>query len=284
MTIETMKLIVNCGPCEEFIGKCLASIRSQTFTDWQAYVTVDPCGDRTLDEAIGAGGGDPRIEVLQNGEQRFAMLNLKRAIERSSAVPDDVIVVLDGDDWFATADALRIIDETYRQYDCWLTYGSWVADQQDIEPERRGMWPAYRENITDFRSADWLGTAVRTWKKWLWDLIDERDFMDREGNYFRVTEDQAIMLPLLEMSGTNRARHIAEALMVYNRSSPHACGLTRCEEMLSNAQYIRERPPYPRVPGRLSAAAARLHLASRRRRLLDATQELFPGRSRTGSA
>jgi glycosyltransferase involved in cell wall biosynthesis len=245
-----MKIIVNCGPCQEFIAQCLDSILSQTFTHWQAYVTVDPCGDRTFEEAMLARQGDSRIDARQNRKRQFAMLNLKHAVERSAAHPDDIIVVLDGDDWFATPDALRIIHDTYRRSECWMTYGSWIADRQDIEPDRRGMWPAYPENTTDFRHADWLGTAVRTWKRWLWDLIDENDFRDRDGNYFRVTEDQAAVLPMLEMSGTSRARHIPEPLMVYNRSSPHACGLTHCEEMLANGRYIRTLPPYTQLRGR----------------------------------
>ena len=33
------------------------------------------------------------------------------------------MVVLDGDDWFATPDALGIIHETYRRRNCWMTYG-----------------------------------------------------------------------------------------------------------------------------------------------------------------
>jgi len=248
-----MRIMVNCGPCEEFVGKCLASILSQSFTDWQAYVTVDPCGDRTFEAAMLARRGDRRIDIRQNLERRFSMANLFHAIQRSDAQAGDVIVALDGDDWFATPEALRIIDETYRRFDCWMTYGSWIADQPDIEPERRGRWPAYGESTTDFRSAEWLGTAVRTWKRWLWDLIDERGLRDCDGNYFRVTEDQAVMLPMLEMSGTQRARHIAEVLMVYNRSSPHACGLTRCEEMLANSRYIRSLPPYSRLRERPTA-------------------------------
>jgi glycosyltransferase involved in cell wall biosynthesis len=253
-----LRIIVNCGPCEEFIATCLTSVREQVFAEWRAYVTVDPCGDRTFEEALSARCGDRRIEVTRNPVRRFAMLNLKLAIERSQAHPDDVIVVLDGDDWFSTPNALQTIDETYRRFDCWITYGSWIADRQDIEPDRRGMWPAYPENTNDFRTADWRATAVRTWKKWLWDLIDDRDFRDRERNYFRVTEDQAVMLPMLEMSGTDRARHIPETLMVYNRSSPHACGLTRCEEMLSNSRYIRALPPYPRLRERRASVAPKL--------------------------
>jgi glycosyltransferase involved in cell wall biosynthesis len=248
------RVVINCGPAEAYIARCLASLRSQTFTHWNACVTVDPCGDGTFEEAVSAAAGDARVDILRNTERRYSMVNLIRAIGRSAAAPEDVIVILDGDDWFATPDALRIIHDTYRQTNCWMTYGSWVADQAGLAGSQRGgRWPAYSPDTTDFRRSPWLGTAVRTWKRWLWDLIDDRDFRDSEGNYFRVTEDQAAMMPMLEMSGTTRARHIADVLMVYNRSSPHACGLTCEQEMFRNAGYLSSRAPYSRLAAKPAA-------------------------------
>jgi glycosyltransferase involved in cell wall biosynthesis len=238
-----MRIIVNCGPAEEYIARCLSSVRSQSEANWQAYVTIDPCGDATQQQALLARAGDARIHIHQNIERQYTMANLIQGVRWSGAEPEDIVVVLDGDDWFATPDALRIIEETYLGFNCWMTYGSWVADL----PKMQGMWPAYPEDLSDFRGHEWLGTAVRTWKRWLWDLIDDRDFRDAEGSYFRVTEDQAAMLPMLEMSGTGRARHIKEALMVYNRSSPHACAYTRRAEMLANSEYLKTRPPYARL-------------------------------------
>jgi len=241
------RIVINCGPAEDYVARCLDSLRSQSFDRWCAYVTVDPCGDRTFEVATAAAAGDPRIDIQRNAGRQYSMVNLIRAIDRSRAAPEDVVVVLDGDDWFATADALGIIAGTYDRFSCWMTYGSWIADQPGLEEMRGGRWPPYSAETTDFREAPWLGTAVRTWKRWLWDLIDDRDFRDAAGNYFRVTEDQAAMLPMLEMSGTERARHIPDVLMVYNRSSPHACGLTCCGEMLANGEYLRTRAPYSRL-------------------------------------
>jgi len=242
-----LKLVINCGPCEEFIEKCLDSVRSQSFSHWDAYVTVDPCGDRTVERALVARGNDERIVIHCNHERQYAMVNLIDGVRRSQARPQDVLVVLDGDDWFATPDALSIIDAAYQHFDCWLTYGSWIADGAGLTGAQRGMWPAYEDSTGDFRNARWLGTAVRTWRRWLWDLIDDNDFRDGQGRYLRVTEDQACMLPMLEMAGTGRARHIPEALMVYNRSTRHACGKTRYREMLANSSYLRSRRAYPRL-------------------------------------
>jgi glycosyltransferase involved in cell wall biosynthesis len=242
-----LKLVINCGPCEEYIGACLASVRAQTYGNWQACVTIDPSGDYTYDAALTASSGDVRIEVQQNRTRLYAMQNLILGTQRSQAAPDDVIVVLDGDDWLASTQALEVIASAYERDDCWATYGSWISNDPSHTGLPRGRWPAYAPDTTNFRQAQWLGTAVRTWKKWLWDLIDDRDFRDSKGAYFRVTEDQASMLPILEMSGTPRARHIPDVLMIYNRTTPHACGKLHYKEMLANADYLRGRRPYSRL-------------------------------------
>src|SRR4051812_31955455 len=103
------RIIVNCGPCEEYIAKCLRSIRAQSDVDWRAYVTIDACEDRTFEAAMAAIEADDRILIHSNRTRQFAMRNLIEGIDRSCAAEHDVIVVLDGDDWFATRDALRII-------------------------------------------------------------------------------------------------------------------------------------------------------------------------------
>ena len=248
-----IKVIVNCGPCESYIGKCLNSLRGQNYAEWEAFVTIDPCGDRTAELAQAAAEVDARISVRVNVDRQFTMLNLIEAVRRSGTDPEDVLAVLDGDDWFVTRDALRIIAQTYAATGCWMTYGSWISDH----PRMPGSWPSYPEGTQNFRNHLWLGTAVRTWKRWLWERIDDRDFRDAEGRYFRVTEDQATMLPMLEMSGTERARHIAEALMLYNRSSPHACAFTRREEMHANEAYLKTRPPYKRLAAKPAAGSRR---------------------------
>ncbi len=240
------QIIINCGPCEAYIQECIRSVRAQTYSSWAVFVSVDPWGESTYDRAVEVCEGEPRISLVLNPEQKFSMQNLFRGSERSHATPEDVIVVLDGDDWFRSNDALLTIAATYRDTGCWMTYGSWLSNV----PEMPGRWPAYPDGTTNFRQVRWLGTAVRTWKKWLWDLVDDRDLRDDEDSYFRITEDLATMFPMLEMSGTDRARHIGEPLMLYNSANPASSVEIWLEEVrLRNARLIRSRPPYPRLEG-----------------------------------
>jgi glycosyltransferase involved in cell wall biosynthesis len=248
-TTLPLRLVVNAGPCEDVVARCLASVRAQRYPAWTATVTIDPAGDRTFERAIDAADGDPRLSIVRNPQRLYSMANLIAGIGRTRAGPEDVIVVLDGDDWLHGDTALDIIAATYLRYDCWMSYGSWISNDPLHQGLQRGLWPAYDDDTVDFRHAEWRHTAVRTWKRWLWDRVDDRDFRDAHGKYFRVTEDQASMLPMLEMSGTGRARHIPEVLMVYNRTTPHACGKTHLAEMRANADLLRARRPYARLEG-----------------------------------
>ena len=242
-----LKVIINCGPCRDYIGLCLNSLRTQTFQRWEAFVTVDPCADDTAQRAFDVRGGDGRIDIRVNSERRYAMNNLVHAVGRSGAGPDDLIIILDGDDWLATDRALERIVAEYQRHACWMTYGSWITNDPSREGQSAGRWPAYPDGTTRFREVTWLGTAVRSWKKWLWDLVDDRDFRDEAGNYILVSEDQATMLPMLEMSGTDRARHIPDVLMIYNRLTPDACGKVHLQLMRDTAAYVRGRPAYRRL-------------------------------------
>jgi glycosyltransferase involved in cell wall biosynthesis len=238
--MTAFKIIINCGPCEQFIEQCLQSVLSQSFENWEALVTVDPCGDDTFERALQV--RDPRIRFFRNAVRRYSLRNQIRAIELSNAGPEDVIVSLDGDDWFARNDALQIIADTYERSNCWMTYGSWVSNA--LVPDDGERWPAYREGTTDFRRARWLATAVRTWKKWLWDRVSDVDLRDDAGEYFRIAEDRAIMLPLLEMAGTSRAKHIPETIMIYNQLASQPVSERMNVEKSTNVRVVHGRPPY----------------------------------------
>ena len=230
VVVVTFKIIINCGPCQDFIGRCLASVRAQTFANWDAYVTVDPCGDDTSVRAVLAAASDPRIHVRGNHTRRYSMANLVAAIRWCGAGHEDVIVSLDGDDWFARDDALQIIADAYERFDCWVTYGSWLSVKLAPNRKPNGRWPAYPEGTVDFRGHPFLGTAVRTWKRWLWDHLRDDDLRNETGEYVRVSEDKLVMIPLLELCGTSRAHHIDAPIMIYNKIVDYTIGDPFAEE------------------------------------------------------
>ena len=94
--------------------------------------------------------------------------------------------------------------------------------------------------------APWLATHLRTWKRWLWDLVNDDDLRDDDGRYFRVAVDLAVMIPLLEISGTSRAHHITEPIYFLNRKYDSRTDDQRYREQQRNDRLIRSRSPYRR--------------------------------------
>jgi glycosyltransferase involved in cell wall biosynthesis len=254
--MTNFKIIINCGPCQDFIGKCISSVKAQSLGSWQAYVTVDAAGDASYERALAAAGDDRRIHVHCNRTRRYSMYNHLQATRRSNAAPEDVIATLDGDDWLCDDDALRTIAAAYETHDCWVTYGSWLSNVADGSGRRDGLWPAYPEGEIDFRRHRFLGTAVRTWKKWLWDHLRDSDFRSDTGEYVRVSEDQIIMIPLLEMAGASRARHIAAPIMIYNKVIQYPPDESLAQEGLRNGDLIDRRTPYSRLSAKVYAGTA----------------------------
>jgi glycosyltransferase involved in cell wall biosynthesis len=245
--MPTLFVVINCGACAPFVGKCLASLQAQICDDWQAYVTVDPCGDQTYEEAVRASGGDARIRVFRNEQQLYSLENLVKAIRQASLAPDNIILNLDADDWLNLDHALSIVIDTYARYGCWLTYGSWVSNVPDLKP---GMWRAYPAGTENFREVPWLGTHLRTWKKWLWDLVNDRDLRDEDGRYFRAACDLAVTMPLLDMCGTRRARHIPDPVYCLNRRYSWRTDDQRYQEQTRNESVIRAKCPYSKLDER----------------------------------
>jgi hypothetical protein len=55
------------------------------------------------------------------------------------------------------------------------------------------------------------------------------------------------MIPLLEICGTRRARHIAEPIYLLNRQYDWRTDVERYQEQQRNERIIRSRPPYARL-------------------------------------
>ena len=97
-----------------------------------------------------------------------------------------------------------------------------------------------------YRKDKWRASHLRTFRFHVWDRIDKEDFKDKDGEYYKMAYDQAIMLPLIEMS-SERCRYIPEVLHVYNKENPLNVDKIKAREQLETANEIRNKNRYERV-------------------------------------
>lgn len=235
------KVMVTGGYCEQWISKCLDSIIGQTVKDWEACVVLDPV-DNAFSIAITY--KDDRLLVLQNNRQMFGMYNLLQCDLFLHPDPDDIMVIVNGDDWLATGMALQVVQEQYElNPDLLLTHGSHIRASGLYAPDVNSAYTR-QDFARGVRQCQWKGSHLQTFKHRLFAGIKDEDFKDQSGQPLRVTYDMAIMFPMFEMAGFDRVKHIPEILYVYNDHTPFNSTKTDGENEKATEMWIRGKQPY----------------------------------------
>ena len=195
----------------------MASAITQKYDNFHIYFVDDASTDGSFDKLP---LGHPNVTVITNQERRTALENIHFVI-MNHCKPDDIVVTLDGDDWFPTKKVLSYINDFYNQHDCWIMYGqaSWTDG-------RRGFASAYTpEEFADVRHAPFKVSHVRSWRAGIFQKVAEQDptfscMKDKDGNFYRMSYDTAIMFSIMELAGYDKVKFNDEILYVYNRSNP----------------------------------------------------------------
>jgi hypothetical protein len=156
---------------------------------------------------------------------------------------DTIVVIVDGDDWLFDEHVLSKLNSYYTEQ-VWMTNGSYI-----IVPQNVVVSPKISENYWNgnIRTKSWEFSHLGTFRKKLFDKIKKKDFMNKQGEYFSTTSDQAIMWPLAEMAGPEHSLSLTDVLYCYNRMNPLADDLVNRKDQLDTERDIRGRKPYVRL-------------------------------------
>jgi len=237
------KIIMPFYNVEKWIRATLRSVKLQSYDNFQCIIVDDMSSDNSAAIVQEVIEGDPRFVFVENQEKKYVLKNICGAIDLSNPGDEDVIVVLDGDDWFAGKDVLSLLDETYKREKCWLTYGSYMEYPQNIKGKFAQEVPKRVIDENLFRQSAWMTSHLRSWKYGLWKHIDQQkcfsepDAIDN-NNHFAFCWDLAYMFPLLELAG-EKIHYISEILYIYNRQNPLNVDKIKHQTQLSMEQKIR---------------------------------------------
>lgn len=213
------KIIIPLYNVEKWIKLCIRSVKFQSYKNFECILIDDISTDNSVEIIKKEIAGDDRFKLVVNKEKALALKNIYDGINTSEPKNEDVIVTLDGDDWFASKDALKILNREYIKEDCWLTYGSYI----EYPTKNRGKFakkiPQQVIHSGTFRQHEWCSSHLRTFKYHLWRKIKKEDLLDTKGDFYRMTWDLAFMFPMLEMCA-DKSHHIEEILYVYNLGNP----------------------------------------------------------------
>lgn len=229
---------VGCN-CQQFIKKWYNSITKQSYPNWECIVAADPSKDKTISKVQSFAGNNKKFKIIINDKHLGAAHN-RYICTNLVDDQESIIVHLDLDDAFYHSNVLNRVKKEYEKHKCWVTYGSYICSNgikdnwNKTIPNKIWKNNSHRKNV-------WSTTALRTFKKWLWDRINYEDFV-YQGKWIEKGTDMACMFPLIEMAGKNKVRYIKDILYLYNIYDTQRT-MNRKQE--SNIErYIRSIKPY----------------------------------------
>lgn len=242
--MNRFKIVVPSFNSVDYIGKALASIEIQSDPAYDVCVVDDGSTIKLQREIISSFCQRNKWKSLFIEKNRGPLNSLVRGVAEFNCEDDDVIVVLDGDDWFAHKDVLKHLREIYTTQDVYLTWGQceiYPGGKTPMKyaqpvPEMVIKQKLYRDVPFIF----WIGT----FKYVLWRHIDDRDLRDIDGDYFKLMKDKATLYPMLEMAG-EKIFFVSETTYIYNLDNPlNEYRGTRPEEHERVDAEIRKRRRY----------------------------------------
>jgi len=237
-------IVVDVCNQETWIRKCLDSCVSQKYDNYEIIIVDAKSDDSTYDICMEYKNNYPNVKLYQNEIRQPQVANF---IWLSKLSKDGSIVVsIDGDDWFKHDMVLDKLNEVYNGGEVWMTYGTY--EEYPYRDVSHHYYP-YPQDVIDqnsFREYRWLASHLRTFRKELILKIDESDLLDSTGVWLPTTGDQAIMLPMLEMS-SERSRYIKDILYVYNVFDVSRDSVVNENKQIELAKYIRSKTKYSRI-------------------------------------
>ncbi len=233
-------IIVPVFNSEEYIEKCLNSIIKQSFKNFQVKIVDDCSTDSTFEIASKISANYSNFDVFKNSRRLGALNNISKLLGLSVKDPSKTIdILIDGDDYLYSGDVLSIICEKYLKTNCLITYGSHLSSK-GVQGKK---YPWLIRNFNLYRKYFWYASHLRTFRHDLWLSINPNHLLDKNGQYFSVAWDLAIMFPMLEMAG-NRQVFIKDLLYVYNDQNPISDHKIRRKEQILVAKQIRRKKRY----------------------------------------
>ena len=206
------KILTTCYNCESFIGECIESVLSQDEEDWEMYIIDDASSDDTIGAAVKASNQDSRIKILRNKKNTGLVFNQTINFAFHAKPNDeDVIVILDGDDYLNNSRALSYLKQIYSK-GYWLTYGG--IDHTPLRTHPEDFYSEVDWSVS-LRNQTFCLVHLRSYKFFLLKNIQNIDLKDKEENFFKFGVDVALGIPMAEMAGKNKCFHIKHKLYYY---------------------------------------------------------------------
>lgn len=171
------------------------------------------------------------------------MPNLRNAAQ-NYCKPQEIFMIVDGDDKLIGRQVLKLYNAVFQQKKLWFVYSNFLLSRRKIGYSRPFPKSTIRKHT--FRRYPFITSHLRAFYTKLFLNIRQEDLKDKEGNYFKASNDVAICLPILEQA-QERIGYLPEVTYSYNSDTGLNNHQIRLREQRVNERQIRMKAPYQRL-------------------------------------
>ena len=206
---------------EKNIRNNLISVFYQNYKNYKIIYTNDNSQDKTeelFNEVIKEFGVEDIVIYKKNSVHSFQSYSKYQSYQMVD--DNDIVVILDGDDWLSKNNVLETVSEYYNKTGCKVTYSNFLMYESENKNEiiKSKEYPDYVKKIGSYRKySQWLFFHLRTGYGNLFKNIPE-NYLKYDGKWLDRVTDQAEMFCVAEMAG-DKVLHIDEVLHIYNKAN-----------------------------------------------------------------
>ena len=235
MSNNKINVIVPCYNAQKNLQKLYESIDSQNHKNFKIYFIDDISTDNTWGTIEAISLHDKRCVPIKNLEKKWALKNIVdtcNIIANEQLEDDEIITIIDGDDSLINNKCFKLLNSSFNKGNKFIyTAHRWDIDNRNISQE-------LPKNINPYHYS-WVTSHLRAFSLNLFKQINDDNFKDIHGNYFKRGYDQALSLPLLY--NTKKIQYIPEVCYQYNINSVSMPDRDDGGAQLNTVKFIRAR-------------------------------------------
>jgi glycosyltransferase involved in cell wall biosynthesis len=235
----------------------LDSVFSQDYTNFRLIIVDDCSSDGNqlvIQNYIDDNHLADRVTFIQNSKRYRKLYNLYRVLYMCN--DQEIVVMLDGDDFFANSQVLSQLSSMYDDADVWFTYGQYknVPASQAVLWGHREMGycrevPKHIQRKHAYRYYSFIYMHPRSFRAWLFKLVKLEDLIADKiqgfaGDFYPASNDVAMYFPMVEMAHTH-IRFISDVLYIRNLYSDIVGFKVDRKIQVASAREIRKKASYP---------------------------------------
>jgi glycosyltransferase involved in cell wall biosynthesis len=218
---------------EQWAAQNIESVLSQTYPNFKIIYYNAVSTDKTGEIVSEYAKKDQRIVYFTSPKRQLKTWFFEQTVEQGWILDNDIVCILDGDDFLASEEVLNYLNEVYNKISCWMTYGGMIVwnggeSTQEAFPQNSLPPPEVFEKKL-YRQDLWRYSHMRTCRGFLWNRMRKEDYRNKHDGKYLSMCDLPTVYSFLEMCPSNKIFRVPETIYIWNNSN-ESRGLVEVKE------------------------------------------------------